>query len=226
MEILASYPMNNSWLDASGKGEHLAPTGSTFDEVNQKIGAACGLFDGFNDVSTSTITSGFSGSFFINAWIRPERTPAGIVDTAIASNVASFSNYWWAIIPVSSGKWRCAMYDGTANPFIDSTTSFTVDAYSMVTLGRNVITDKLQIWINGSLEAQTTDLTTVTPVYSDFTIGGQPNVGGRWFKGQVDAVTPYSGVPTAEFITWLWNGGLGREITGGIQTLRRRMEGH
>lgn len=166
-------------------------------------------FDGVDDLASSTISSGLSSSFTVSLWVKPEATITS--GTMIAnSQVASYGNYWFGISGSESPQthYRVGLYDGTANPYIDSGATYTLGKWDHVVMVRDVVADTISVYVNGVFDTQTTDTTTSVPTYSDFYMGRE-HTPDRPFNGDVDEVRLFSRALSAVEIGQLYNIGGG-----------------
>ncbi|HEY4508763.1 MAG TPA: LamG domain-containing protein [Candidatus Paceibacterota bacterium] len=208
--------------DSNYKGVYHIPDGTTLaspsldSTSNARNGTltntpvvATGQIDGgvrFNNGVTNqyintTHSSGLSSNFTLSMWIKPE----AFSGNPLASEVASYSNYYASLeIVNATNKIRVEMYDGTNNPFADSTTSLSTSVWQYIVMTRNTSDDKIYVYFNGVNEANATDTTTSTPTYSAFNIGKQVNV-DRPYSGYLDEVRVSSVARSTDWITTEYN---------------------
>lgn len=155
-------------------------------------------FDGSTQYVSNTISSGMSGNFTITGWIYPTAAPTGQV--VVASEVASYSNYWISL-GTYSNVWGFALYDGTNNPHAISSSSAT-NVWMMWTGVRSSGT--LYFYINAAQVGTATDTISSVPGYSAFNIGAQINKAGRYFPGKIDNIRVYSRALSADEVRLLY----------------------
>lgn len=168
-------------------------------------------FDGTDDyVNVNSIASSLSNSFSFSAWLYTTGGSGADVKNAVTSQVASYSNYW-ATMGTYRDKWNFALYDGTNNPISYSVNNFKLNTWTHVVGVRDVVADKLYIYINGVLQGTgTVDTTTSVPAYAAFIIGAQTTQSNRYFPGQVDDVQVFNYALTPQQIKTLYTGGAAR----------------
>ena len=72
MSVVQYHKMNTGWTDASGNGYDGTPSGAIINNVDQKLGAGCGEFDGLNDKITFPTYFNMEGisQLSLSAWIK------------------------------------------------------------------------------------------------------------------------------------------------------------
>lgn len=190
--------------DATGNGYTLTNTSTTYSAAKINNGAD---FDGTNSKLSRTISNNLSGSFTISAWVKIDVTGA---DHLIAvSEVSSYSNYWLFFGINGSQKLYANLYDGTNNPYIVTTTTFSTGTWYHVVFIRDTAADNIRIYINGSSAASAvTDTTTSVPTYGDFNLGKRTYFASK-LDGSLDEVGIWSRALSAGEISQLYNSGNG-----------------
>lgn len=217
-DIVKSSDTVGSVFDRSGNGGNTTIT--SFASINgaKSIGKQFQAltFDGTDDRLNQTLSSGLSGSFTFAAWVYPTKSSTGAfsVQCIIASEVASYSNYWACFGPFDNSGLRMhfGLYDGTNNPLANDTTTITLNKWVHVVGVRNTTTDTVNLFINGVLVTSVNDTTTSVPTYSAFNIGGQANVANRYFGGKLDEVMIYNRALSNEEINQLYRRGLIKKL--------------
>lgn len=192
----------DQWSDKSGNARHATASATT-----RPIVTAAGLngknvitFDGTNDVLTATLSTGLSSSFAVFAVVIPLRNQA--IEGYVVSEVASYSNYWFAFGRGGSGlgqKMGISMFDGTNNPISENTTLPTLgSAYIMGGVRDTAASPrKLFYYQNATLIGDVTDNTNLTaPSYSNLRIGGQVNQANRYSNVRIAEVVIVPSLPT------------------------------
>jgi len=201
--LIAYYKLDGNSNDATGTSNG-SDTSISYSTSYGKIDQGASL-NGTTSKVLSTISSGLGGSFTVNIWAYKV---SGFWNMPWYSHVASYNNYWACIGDNGSGKIRFQMYDGTNNPFLDSTSTPSGSAWHMITTVRNTTTDQLLIYIDGVLDCTpATDTTTSTPTYSNFYLGTQNN--SAFFNGYLDECGVWSRALTSAEIQSLYGGGFG-----------------
>ncbi len=159
------YHLNGWWWDDSWNAVNLTPTNINW--VSGKLWSGSASFNGTNSFLNRTLNSGLSSSFYFRFWIK---TNTSAYQSLIHSHVASYNNLWTNVAVDSWWKIRFQMFDWTNNPLVDSTIFINDNNWHLITCERNVINDKLRIYIDGNYNNETTDTTTSTPTYSVFNI--------------------------------------------------------
>jgi hypothetical protein len=192
----------SQWNDKSGNGRNAIQATA----ANRPALTSAGLngldvltFDGINDSLLATLSSGLSSSFAFFAVAVPLRTNA--IEGYISLQVASYSNYWAQIGLGGAGgaKLNFALFDGGQNPIAQQNTP-TIGAPLMLMGVRNVTADTVSLRINGTQVSSVTDTTTVTPGYSEITIGGQTNQANRYANARIGEVIVIPSLPTTDAI--------------------------
>ena len=196
------YRMEGNSNDSKGSAN-----GTDTSVSYSSTGGQFGQYASFNGTSSkieSTIASNLSGSFTINLWVyRTGSFFTGLIE----SHVASYNNYWIYITDTGGNKIRASLYDGSQNPFIDSTNTVSQNAWHMITFVRNTGTGKLQLYVDGSSAATDVSDPTTAPTYSAFDIGSRTN-GEELFTGRIDDVDIFNRVLTSTEVSQLYNGTL------------------
>lgn len=189
-------------LGTCGAGDTTAWSNGSTGKINSALN-----FDGTDDrISVSAISSNLSNSFSFSAWLKVTATK-NTVQSAITSEVASYSNYYISM-ETYSNKYCFNLYDGSNNPVACTNDNYTLNEWVHIVGVRNTTTDKIYIYKNGILQGSgTTDTTTSTPTYSAFYLGAQVNVANRYFPGYIDDVRIYNYALTSEQVKQIYNGG-------------------
>jgi hypothetical protein len=191
--------------DESGNGHTGDVFGATWIHAGAK-GAAYS-FDGVDDHILATLSNGLSGSFTMSCWAKTYGLKSvGDGDAILVSDVPSYNNYWATIFGYRiPGQFRGQMYDGTHQPVSQSTSSFLSNQWYLITMVRDIVEDKVKIYINGQFEGQGVDDTTLVPAYSRFFIGNQTDRPDRQFRGAIDEVRVYNRALASNEVGMLYN---------------------
>jgi hypothetical protein len=161
-------------------------------------------YDGLTQYNSGTISSGLSGSFTFSNWVKNSNNTASL-PMSLESDVSSYGNYW-ASLGFNAAKWTFALYDGSHNPYIQSTDTIGTGSWVYVVGVRNKATGKIYLYVNGVLQGDgVTDTTTSVPVYSDFYIGAQISQSGRYFLGNIDEARVSTVARSADWIKTEYN---------------------
>ncbi|MEM3455459.1 MAG: LamG domain-containing protein, partial [Candidatus Micrarchaeia archaeon] len=172
--------------------------GSTCNYTSGKFGSAIS-FDGVDDYinlgSSSYLTPG-SGNFTVMAWIRSNSTAQG----QIVARHGGVQQYWAF---TKTDKVRFVIRDQSMNePMVTSSSFVTNNTWIHVAAVRDIVTDKLYIYINGVLENSTTD-TTTGPIDATGLTTAVGRLGGtaqEYFNGSIDEVRIYNRALSADEI--------------------------
>jgi len=203
--------MKTSVTDRSGSGNNGALKFGTLGNISTTSMTTMGKieqglkFDGVDDYVKSTVSSGLSGSFTASAWVKLNSFTNDKV--VVASNVSSYSNYWFEIAETTGNKWVGFLYDGTHNPgVISGTNTANIGVWSHVVFVRDTSIGKILLYLNGTSAATpVTDTTTSVPTYSEFDIGFTQAHG--YINGSLDDVRVYNRALSANEIKQLYNMG-------------------
>ena len=212
--LIASWHMNNDWTDSAGSNDGSA-TGATFDAVNQKLGSACGNFDGIDDFvnigDTSDVDFGAS-DFSIAIWVK--RAENGRTQQFIAKDAGGIDRQFLMNFQVANTillfYWKS---DDTA--VFQATNATIADTNWHMIVGQK-IGGVFKIWIDNvdqAMGALTGSHGTMKASSADLHLGSRQTVGFEgYYKGLQDAGAVWSrGISSAE-IAELWNGGAGIEL--------------
>lgn len=201
----------SQWNDKSGNARHVTqatPANQPLYKTNTVNSLASVLFDGSNDVLTVSMTTGLSSSFAIFAVAVPVQVQA--IRGFVVSEATSYSNYWALLGAGTNGTTTFALFDGTFNPNVSHTAPTANNAYVMAGI-RNVSSDTVQYYQDGTLTQSTTDTTTSIPSYGNLRIGGQTNVANRYANVRICEVVILSSAPDATlrqqlegYLAWKW----------------------
>jgi len=210
--LLSYYRMEGDstdyWGSATGTDTNVT-YGSSYGKVNQGAN-----YNGTSSVTNATISSGLSGDFSVNVWVK--LSSAGGSQSLFDSHVASYSNYWMQLqLDSGTGRWGFGLYDGTNNPYlVAGNNTPSAGTWYMLTAVRDHAAGKMHLYVNGTEVSGSpiTDTTTGTPTYSDFNFGARENTAGTYIQrlnGDWDEGGVWSKVLSAQEISDLYNGGAG-----------------
>jgi len=205
---VAFWPFNegsgNIVQDLSGNGKNGIITGAVW--IPGKYGSALDFTGGGKRVDSSDSTN-LSGSFTFVTWVKTDNwdTGGGALNTVIASEVSSYSNYWAYLGGTGGGLTitQFGLYDGTNNPK-SAYASTPVNEWVQLVGVRDVSSDSLLFYVNGILQGTVEDTTTSVPVYEALNFGQMEEITSRDFHGQIDHVLIYSRALSASEIAQLY----------------------
>lgn len=201
----------SQWNDKSGNARHVTqatPANQPLYKTNTVNSLASVLFDGSNDVLTVSMTTGLSSSFAIFAVAVPVQVQE--IRGFVVSEATSYSNYWALLGMTTNSATTFTLFDGNFNPGASHTAPTANNAYVMAGI-RNVSSDTVQYYQDGTLRQSTTDTTTSIPSYGNLRIGGQTNVANRYANVRICEVVILSSAPDAMlrqqlegYLAWKW----------------------
>lgn len=205
------------WNDKSGNNRHVSQAVSAnqplyqANTVNNNTMPSL-LFDGSNDVLSTTLSTGLSGSFAfiaVASFVTINQFGALVV-----SEVASYSNYW-ATLSLGTGagsRMVSNLFDGTNNPGAGNTipTTNTLNLF-MGVRDTQASPKQVALYTNGSLTQSVTDTTTSVPVYSALRVGGQVSQSNRYANARICEVLVVPSLITTiqrqkleGYLSWKW----------------------
>ncbi len=197
--LSASYPMDNSWNDASGNGNNGTPTGATFS-TNRKYGTHSGNFDG-NDYVTlksSTLIANKTQST-IEAWVYPSGTCTD-TGTVYSENISGGVVFYLQITCAGTalfGIWRSDQSPNARNVY--SSIPILRDTWNHV--AATLDSSGMKIYINGVFAGLNTSNLPTNQTINTVLAGRIVNSNGtNYFKGQIDDLAVYDRSLTAEEI--------------------------
>ena len=173
-------------------------------------------FDGVDDYVDlgSATTLNFTDDFSISCWIKED----GNLNRGIFNSGNRSGSQGWLLYRTSANKvaFKCAARTAT------STTSINTDAWIniIVTWEKDAADtggstgNRIKLYINGSLEATATRLSTNAPTYSGTIYNdiGTPYNGTNEFLGKIDEVAAYDFLLSADQITSIYNSGAASDL--------------
>lgn len=211
------WHMNGDWLDSFGNNNGTA-SGATFDSSNQKLGSACGKFDGFDDhvyiADHASIRP--SSAMTIMAWVKSEDV-TGVSRGFISKEIVDVSGYMLYVTPGEN----CLFYlYGLTGGFAVATPPLTIGQWHLIIAsydGANIKIYKDGIFINqvaatGTIASNTKDLWFGRYNTSPSTYHGSSyDSVAVWDRALTDGGISVGQTAGGE-IAQLWNGGAGIEI--------------
>jgi parallel beta-helix repeat protein len=197
--LVAHYPLNNNYQDASGSGHHVS-TNVAFSTEGKDI--SCGNFSGstYLPLPNSPWLHITSNRITVSAWIKPANTQ-GIKAIATAPDSDGYTD-----------GWRLILNDGTLNGRV-TTTLGSMDAYvggiqagiwSLVTMTYDG--KQLKLYVNGVLSATANHGGTMAyGNYSAQMLVGYSRGTNYYFNGQMDEFKFYNGDLTQAEILQAYN---------------------
>jgi hypothetical protein len=218
--LISVWHMNGDWLDSFGSNDATA-VGATFDSVNQKLGVACGNFDGTDDlihVGPAVIQSAGTLSF----WMRPNWNSGDSANRILFESIAG--NSWFRLQHFQDNNWYFQWVTGGIgfNVVISSATMVVVSGvWSLMTITWDDAANTME-WFQNTVSkgVRTLPLTThalTNNFYMGATSGNTIN-----YNGKYDEVATWGRVLTSAEIAEVWNGGSGIEIPPTIAAAGRR----
>lgn len=181
----------SQWNDKSGNARHVTQGTSAnqplyqVNTVNNNTMPSL-LFDGSNDVLSTTLSTDLSGSFAfiaVASFVTVNQFGALIV-----SEVASYSNFW-ATLALGTGagsRMTSSLFDGANNPVAGNTIPTTnVLNLFMGVRDTQASPKKVALYTNGSLTQSVNDTTTSVPSYSALRVGGQVTQINRYANARI-----------------------------------------
>lgn len=197
--LVAHYPLNNNYQDASGSGQNVS-TNVAFSAEGKDL--ACGNFSGstYLPLPNSPWFHVTSNRLTVSAWIKPTTTQ-GIKAVATAPDSDGYTD-----------GWRLLLLDGTLNGRI-TTTLGSVDAYAGgIQAGVwNFVTmtydgQQLKLYVNGVLSGNANLGGNIAyGNYSAQMLVGYCRGTNYYFNGQLDEFKYYNGDLTATEILQAYN---------------------
>ncbi len=116
-DLRISLPFNGDWLDKSGNGNNVTPSGITFDTVNKKLGSASAFGDGITDdgeiADSGTLVADY---ITVASWIK--YTTSGVTISFERSSGVFGPNDWDLL--TASGFLRFQLHIGGSNRIVTS----------------------------------------------------------------------------------------------------------
>jgi len=216
--------------DTSGNGRN----GTNVNNVTfttGKVGNAF-TFNGSNYISLPNSSFDFNGDFSISCWVKIPSNPSvvGYIFSNDNYDVATLYGYGLLVNPNRTIRFYIGTSLGTST--VISTTALVLNTWYHITVKRDSVAKRSDLYINGVFEAQATN-TNITIQYS----GGanpraiQPTIGANrgnnqgvlstsnYLNGSVDALTIWNKKLSDNEITSLYNSGTGAEYPFSSQTL-------
>ena len=218
----AEYPFSSQTLpspnDAVGTNHGTLMNGCTF--ATGKIGQAF-TFDGINDlVALPNSSFDFTGDFSISAWVKIPSAPSTSAYIFSNYNFDTVTSYGY-VLYLNTNRTMSFFVAGLAgSSTVTSTTTLALDTWYHVTIKRDSVAKRSDLYINGVLEAQVTN-TGLTIGYGTRAI--QPTIGAtrnnnqgvlttsNFLNGQVDALTIWNKKVSDSEVTELYNAGTGKQ---------------
>ncbi len=158
-------------------------------------------FDGTNDYVSLGSSSSFkpgTGSFTVEAWVRPDNVSSGTVHRIITySNGASTYNGFE--IRTSGAEFYVGFGDGSAKSETHGG-SLSAGKWYYVALVRNVSDGKIYLYINGVEITSVSDATSNVNYSGNLIIGGRDTYSTEFFEGGIDEVRVWNTARTADQI--------------------------
>lgn len=183
------------WHDLMGLRQgtltNMGNTSNGWRSPNRPGGLGHMRCDGSTGYVNSSIATGLSGSFTVAAWAKWSTLTTGI-ETLVTSEVSSYNNYWFSLArngAIDSAAF--GLYNGSQNPVAIVTTPFSTNQWVRMIGVRNVLSDTVELYVNGKQSASVNDTTISVPVYSALNIGRQV-APDRPFNGSMDDVSVWS----------------------------------
>ena len=177
--VSATYGRNAVWSDYQAVYHMNSPTDSagnsnltatSISYVSGKVGNGADFNTGTSKMQ-STINSGLGGSFYVTTWVKADALTS-TESWLFTSYVASYSNYWASGWFNAGPNARYALFNGTQNPFVDSSPDPVTDTWYKYTFVRDTSADTVFFFRNATLNSNvSTDTTTSIPTYSAFVLG-------------------------------------------------------
>lgn len=178
-----------SVVDSSGNNNpgRPCPNASAATLTIGKFGSA-GSFDGTNDyVGIPANTAYNSTDFSLSAWVYATSFPAYTTFRTVVSRDASVSGYY---IQTNGDKPLFGFHNGTAYVEAESTTSLPTSTWVHLAGSYNRATGKVQLYVNGKMEATVTNTTGPTFGAEGLAIGAHNSE--EFWTGSVDDVRVYN----------------------------------
>lgn len=116
-----SLTFNGDWLDKSGNGNNVTPSGIILKSDTPKLGSGYAFGDGINDDGEIADSASLDCDYItIATWVR--FTTAGTTIVYERSN-GTFGAGDWDLITIT-GKLRCQLHIGGGNRFAESTSTY------------------------------------------------------------------------------------------------------
>ncbi|MCX7928825.1 MAG: LamG domain-containing protein, partial [Patescibacteria group bacterium] len=182
------------------------------------------VFDGDDDVvqiteSASTDLGAVIDSYTISAWIKTNQTVTTTASIIAKNDGAGAYPY---SLHINSSQQACfQISDGTNSPQTCSTVTVNNNQWRYITGVRDVLQDRIYIYIDGILQNSTTDTTTATAVNNDnLSIGNSgTSYTANDFAGSIDDIKIYNYARTQKQIIEDMNAGhplVGTPVTGAV----------
>ena len=238
----AEYPFSSQTLatynDAVGTNHGVSPSSTLTGGVpgpsftTGKIGKAF-TFDGVNDfVALPNSSFDFTGDFSISAWVKIPANPSGYSVIFSNYNYDVLSNLGYNIGIGTDRKIYFGVQGAVGGSSVVSTTVLALNTWYHITVKRDSVAKRSDLYINGVFEAQATN-TNLTINYGTRAI--QPTIGGNrinnqgvlsvqnYLNGSVDALTIWNKVLTNDEVSALYNSGNGQQYPFSSVTLSNSM---
>ena len=193
-----------------------------------KVGNAFTFNGSSNYVAFPNSSFDFTGEFSISTWVKIPSAPsaAGFIFHNGNYDVATSYGYGLRVNPNRTISFYISSTGGAST--VTSTTTLALDTWYHVTVKRDSVAKRSDLYINGIFEVQETNVN-ITIGYGTRAI--QPAIGAyrqnnqgvlsvsNYLNGQVDALTIWNKKLTEAEITSLYNTGTGAEYPFSSQTL-------
>jgi len=193
-----------------------------------KIGNAF-TFNGSNNINLPNSSFDFTGDFSISVWIKIPVNPSGYCGIFSNYNYDNIDNLGHILQLGSDRKVYFGVHSATSGSSnVVSTTVLVLNTWYHITVKRDSVAKRSDLYINGVFEAQATN-TNITIGYGTRAI--QPTIGAvrinnqgtlstyGYLNGQVDALTIWNKKLTEAEILSLYNEGTGAEYPFSSQLL-------
>lgn len=217
----AIYHMNDGWTDASGNGNDLTPTGATINNVDQLLGAGCGELDGIDDFARKINPSiGSNNTGAISGWVKATAF-SGDAMASYAESTTNNSDECTFTFTLNGTPRLFFRVGGVVDRLDGGAIDLTDDEWHNIIFQSDG--SEVEIWVDGVQHTVTeTTGTNRGQWFADatdadnFMLGaiGRLTIAG-YFAAKEDEVVILNRPFTPAEITWLWNGGAGREVLPG-----------
>lgn len=178
--VSSTFTGNTKWID----GKY--GSGVVFDNNNGNIR--------FVETASTTDLGAIGSSYTVSAWVRTSDTTSSTDDVVAKHGTNSGASPFRIYLSSTTRNPGVVVTDGTNTASFTGTTAVNDNKWHYITVVRNVSTDTVYIYVDGSLENSATDPTTVSAANNDdISIG---NGGASYItddlNGSVDDVKIYN----------------------------------
>lgn len=205
----------NEVIDSSDYNNHGVSSGGATTSASGKINRA-GNFDGVNDyvnIPTSSSLDFGTGDFTLTAWVFPLVSTAQRLINKFNQSITK--GYIFDINTTTAGNLRIRIDDGVADLNFLVAAGIAVNEWQFVAVTvKRGDASGLIFYRNAAQVGPVGDLSTSTAslnVTENIGIGNIPSTVGSYFNGRIDEVGIFNRVLTSDEISFLYNGGYGRE---------------